>query len=194
MNGPGGIFYELEPGTAALLIDDDDDGVASVRDANYSVTSGQISVTTDSDLSLLIGPLTASSVTTTTQGSASIVFEKGSELIARGTGYEPGAKVEVWIASTPRLLGFAVVGSSGEYELRTTVPTDLPAGAHTIQSEGLASDGIPKAVSVGISVQAQPDSVALPITGWNTNVVFAVLIIATGVLIGIIRRRVYSTD
>ena len=190
LKGPDGTFYELEPATAAILVDDNDDGVATASEADYSETNGQISVTTDSELSLLIAPSAASEqITTTTQSTASIIFEQGSEFIARGTGYEPGAKVEVWVASTPRLLGIAEVGEDGNYELRIPVPTDLPVGGHTIQSEGLASDGLSKAVSVGITVQSQPTAGELPATGQNSSLPLALSLLIVGLVIVMTRRR-----
>ena len=190
LKGPDGTFYELEPATAAILVDDNDDGVATASEADYSETNGQISVTTDSELSLLIAPSAASEqITTTTQSTASIIFEQGSEVIARGTGYEPGAKVEVWVASTPRLLGIAEVGEDGNYELRIPVPTDLPVGGHTIQTEGLASDGLSKAVSVGITVQSQPTAGELPATGQNSSLPLALSLLLVGLVLVMARRR-----
>ena len=195
MKGPEGAFNELEPATAVWLVDDDDDGVAVVNEAKYSETGGLISVTTDSDLSLLIAPSSAGQVTTTTQGTSSILFEQGSEVVVRGTGYEPGAKVEVWVASTPRLLGVAVVDETGGYELRISVPTDLPIGGHTIQTEGLAADGMSKAVSVGITVQPQPGQDEPSSEGQGLPSVITLSLSVIGLMLGVvlalvvIRRR-----
>ena len=81
-----------------------------------------------------------------------IILNLGAETIVTGVGFKPGSTVEVWLFSTPTLLGTTIVLQDGTFSLPVTVPGDLPAGSHTLQAEGLTTAGDLRAVSAGVTV------------------------------------------
>ena len=72
--------------------------------------------------------------------------------VPTGAGFQPGSTVEIWVFSTPRLLGTAVVKADGTFSTSVLVPGDLTVGQHTLQAEGLNAAGQPRAVSAGVTV------------------------------------------
>lgn len=93
----------------------------------------------------------------TETGSASydnsnIILKSGSETTVTGVGFKPGSTVEVWLFSTPTLLGTTIVSQDGTFSLQVTVPGDLLAGSHTLQAEGLNAAGVLRALSAGVTV------------------------------------------
>ena len=84
--------------------------------------------------------------------NSSIILKSDLETIVTGAGFKPGSTVEVWLFSTPILLGTTIVLQDGTFSLPVTVPGDLPAGSHTLQAEGLTTAGDLRAVSAGVTV------------------------------------------
>ena len=84
--------------------------------------------------------------------NSSIILKSDLETIVTGAGFKPGSTVEVWLFSTPTLLGTTIVLQDGTFSLPVTVPGDLPAGSHTLQAEGLTTAGDLRAVSAGVTV------------------------------------------
>ena len=87
-----------------------------------------------------------------TYDNSSIILNSGAETTVTGAGFKPGSTVEVWLFSTPTLLGTTIVLQDGTFSLPVTVPGDLPAGSHTLQAEGLTTAGDLRAVSAGVTV------------------------------------------
>jgi hypothetical protein len=84
--------------------------------------------------------------------NSNIVLKSESVALVTGVGFQPGSTVEIWIFSTPRLLGTAVVKADGTFSTNVLVPGDLAVGRHTLQAEGLNAAGQPRAVSAGVTV------------------------------------------
>jgi hypothetical protein len=91
-----------------------------------------------------------------------LVFISTKKGLATGEGFMPGTTVEVWVASTPTLLGTATVNSDGTFTANFTVPKDLLDGKHTVQAEGVSISGDPRALSAGVVVKSPGN---LPVTG-----------------------------
>ena len=108
-------------------------------------------------------------------GSASydnscIILNSGAETTVTGVGFKPGSTVEVWLFSTPTLLGTTIVLQDGTFSLPVTVPGNTPAGSHTLQAEGLTTAGDLRAVSAGVIVSKDVASpVVLPETGSQSD-------------------------
>ncbi|GMA34539.1 hypothetical protein [Demequina litorisediminis] len=58
--------------------------------------------------------------------------EQGKSFVVSATGFAPYDKVEVWLHSTPVLLGSATADTTGALSLRVTIPANTPAGQHTV--------------------------------------------------------------
>jgi LPXTG-motif cell wall-anchored protein len=98
--------------------------------------------------------------------NSSIILKSDLETIVTGAGFKPGSTVEVWLFSTPILLGTTIVLQDGTFSLPVTVPGNTPAGSHTLQAEGLTTAGVFRAVSAGVIVSKD---VVLPETGSQSD-------------------------
>ena len=105
-----------------------------------------------------------------TYDNSSIILKSDLETIVTGAGFKPGSTVEVWLFSTPTLLGTTIVLQDGTFSLPVTVPGNTPAGSHTLQAEGLTTAGDLRAVSAGVTVSKDVASpVVLPETGSQSD-------------------------
>ncbi|HTO01471.1 MAG TPA: fibronectin type III domain-containing protein, partial [Microthrixaceae bacterium] len=86
--------------------------------------------------------------------SGRLVLVAGSFAEASGHGFLPGSTVDVWLMSTPVLLGTITVGADGRFAAKLPVPADVAPGPHTIQLNGIAADSSVRTLSVGVVVRA----------------------------------------
>jgi len=105
--------------------------------------------------------------------AGNIVFREGHQAYTSGTGFKPNSTVNVYIFSTPILIGTVQTDSVGSFEGQFALPSGLEAGAHTVQVDGFAPDGsvrtanmpvlyaTPKANTAKLSVYFTPDSAKL---------------------------------
>ena len=120
-----------------------------------------------------------------------LTFFTGKQGVASGYGFQPGSLVEVWLASTPRMLGTASVASDGTWTKVFDVPVDVAEGLHTIQAEGIGLSGQPQAVSAGVLISPTASEVELPVTGrpftgWST---FAIIMVTVGACVLAVERK-----
>lgn len=137
-------------------------------------------------------------------------LEQGGWVRVRGTGFEPGSTVDVWVLGTGQSLGELTVDADGSIDGLLPLTGLLP-GAITLQANGLAADGstvrtslraVVAAPSVRTVVQAAAPGVAvaralpaamasaLPRTGGGVAGVLSTgvaLVVAGGLLVA--RRR-----
>lgn len=121
--------------------------------------------------------------------SGSLVLRAGSTSTASGIGFRPGGTVEVWVHSTPTLLGTATVGGDGTFSAEFTFPSDIPAGAHTVEVRGPDVNGDPRAIAVGVTFE---NGSALPSTGtdsFNIFLIGAAVLVAGAILVMLQRLR-----
>lgn len=120
-----------------------------------------------------------------------LTFFTGKQGVASGYGFQPGSLVEVWLASTPRMLGTTTVASDGTWTKVFDVPVDVAEGLHTIQAEGMSLSGQPQAVSAGVLISSTASEVELPVTGrpftgWST---FAIIMVTVGACVLAVERK-----
>jgi LPXTG-motif cell wall-anchored protein len=106
-----------------------------------------------------------------------LLLRSGSTSTVTGIGFRAGATVEVWVHSTPTLVGTATVGSDGTFSAEFTFPAGVPAGAHTVEVRGPDTNGNARAIAVGVTFE---NGSALPSTGTNS---FDILLIGAAVLV-----------
>jgi outer membrane protein OmpA-like peptidoglycan-associated protein len=82
-----------------------------------------------------------------------LTFVATEPIVINGVGFAPGSIVEVWLFSTPRLLGTAVVKADGTFSLSVAVPVAVEGGSHTLQAEGLNTAGQPRTISAPVIVK-----------------------------------------
>ena len=111
---------------------------------------------------------------------------RGSALDVRGSGFDPGERVQVWLHSTPRLLLGVTASSDGTVDAVVTVPADTPIGDHTLEVRGLASG-----TSGASPLQVVAADAELGVTGFEPGVAAAlgaVAVLAGLVLVLVVRR------
>jgi len=121
-------------------------------------------------------------------------FETNTPKIARGSGFLPGTRADIWIFSTPTLIGSAEVDDDGLFIANFTLDGLLvSAGPHTLQIQGVGDDGYVRAVNLGVEVVEPLDTAAIePQAGdlslWLLAGIFATLLLFS-VLLAFRRAR-----
>lgn len=83
-----------------------------------------------------------------------IVLEGGSVRVT-GTGFAPGSTVDVWLFSTPVLLGELTVRADGTFNEVLVLPAGIVPGDHTLQLNGVGTSGDVYSTSAGLVLQAK---------------------------------------
>lgn len=121
--------------------------------------------------------------------NVSLIQERGAEV--SGSGFQPGTRVDVWLFSEPTLLGSATVGHDGEFDSDFYLdPRFATLGDHTLQLQGVGTDGFVKAVNLGVSIDraATETSEGANTLMWWALGVFLAMVIAL-VLFALLSRR-----
>lgn len=78
---------------------------------------------------------------------------RGKAAAVSGSGFMPGTRADVWLFSDPILLGSFDVDESGNFKAEFGVDIDrASAGQHTLQIQGVGTDGYVRAASLGVSI------------------------------------------
>jgi outer membrane protein OmpA-like peptidoglycan-associated protein len=85
---------------------------------------------------------------------AALILQPDNTSAVSGTGFRPGTNVQVYIYSTPRLLGTVSTDANGNFAGTVPIPTDLELGRHTLQVNGFTADGQVRSLSMGVVLQA----------------------------------------
>jgi hypothetical protein len=96
-------------------------------------------------------------VSETPDGGAVIELVRDDVAQISGDGFLPGTRADVWLFSTPVLLGSLTVAADGTFTGEVAVDGALiAAGDHTLQLQGVGSDGYVRAANVGVIVIDRP--------------------------------------
>ena len=82
----------------------------------------------------------------------SVRVSAGEPIDVTLTGLAPGTTVTVTVRSTPRAIGSFLADADGVANGVVYVPTDLPAGRHTLVASGLDADLAPVEDAIGLTV------------------------------------------
>ena len=164
---------------------------AAPTTSTTAVATTSTTVAADSSTTIATGSPTADQLRALPERSlADSQLRPGSSFTARSDGFTTGTTVNLWMASEPMLLGTGVVDADGVIAIAAVVPTDAPAGDHTLAL--LASDG-----SIGwrqpVSIVASGS--ALPFTGSDSLglVLGALALLALGLGLAVVARRRLTT-
>lgn len=101
--------------------------------------------------------------------------QPGTEITLSGSGFAPGAQIDIVIESDPIHLGTVNADATGYFEATVTIPTTgLPAGDHTLKATGPDPTGGLRVLSISVEVAGSPGAAAprpggsaygLPVTG-----------------------------
>jgi hypothetical protein len=81
-----------------------------------------------------------------------LVLAARSSASFSGSGFAPNTNVVIWLFSDPRELGSVLTDSSGSFEGSLPLPSEILAGEHTVQLNGLTPTGETRSVAVGVVV------------------------------------------
>ncbi|SMQ75485.1 family 43 glycosylhydrolase [Agreia sp. VKM Ac-1783] len=157
-----------------------------------------------------VGPVLAAGVGPVDPGSPQLQLETttltaGKPVTVRGSGFGTDERIDFTLFSTPTALGTVQTDSSGAFTATLTVPTSVPAGAHTLRAASADSDDVAEiAVTViaaastgdtgpgagtgaGTGSQTSPLASTGLAVGWP--ILAGALLLAAGLLLVMRRRR-----
>ena len=144
-----------EPGAAGVVIDGEAVDAELSRSENRLVlTAGDVSATAFGE--------TADGVRIPLDESGALRLESGDVIVVEGAGFEPGAEVEVWMMSTPTLLGDLVADRSGAVSGRFVPPVTLEPGEHRL----VLSGEVPVVLAFGVFVVSEATALRLGFPLW----------------------------
>ena len=89
-------------------------------------------------------------------GGALIELVEDDVAEVSGDGFLPGTRADVWLFSEPVLLGTVTIGADGTFA--GTVPVEgIATGEHTLQLQGVGTDGYVRAANLGVVVVPRPE-------------------------------------
>ena len=104
-------------------------------------------------------------VSTEEEGSsgAGLTLRRDTPAVINGAGFMPGTRADVWLFSTPTLLGSVDIADDGTFEASFAVDSNFVApGAHTLQLQGVGPDGFVRAANVGVTVADEEPTLVPP--------------------------------
>ena len=144
-----------EPGAASVVVDGEAVDAELLRSENRLVlTAGDVSATAYGE--------TADGVRIPLDESGALRLESGDVIVVEGAGFEPGAEVEVWMMSTPTLLGDLVADRSGAVSGRFVPPVTLEPGEHRL----VLSGEVPVVLAFGVFVGSEATALRLGFPLW----------------------------
>jgi len=157
--------------------------VTGVPEAGNVVVEGSgwvISVNADRD----------DGVVETSDGNVLVRLNPSSVGTTSGNGFLPGTLATVWLFSEPTLVATVSVNDAGEFSAEFLVDARLIApGEHTLQVQGVGSDGYIKAANLGVLVEQPVEVTAESASGLLWWIVGAFLLVLLFLLLLLARRR-----
>jgi alpha-tubulin suppressor-like RCC1 family protein len=136
-------------------------------------------ITTPSSALLLAG-VNATNAAANLSASGVLEIGPGGVINVAGSGLPNSGAAELVVMSTPRLLKSFTAGADGTFADRASLPSDLPAGNHTVV---LAGSGIYMAVGITVGVTT------LPTTGGDSSAVVVVALLVFALAAVLVRSR-----
>ena len=148
-----------EPGAASVVVDGEAVDAELLRSENRLVlTAGDVSATAYGE--------TADGVRIPLDESGALRLESGDVIVVEGAGFEPGAEVEVWMMSTPTLLGDLEADRSRAVSGRFVPPVTLEPGEHRLVLSGAAAGEVPVVLAFGVFVGSEATALRLGFPLW----------------------------
>ena len=112
----------------------------------------------------------------------------GNSVSVEGAGFAPNEDVEVWMFSSPQLLGTVKADSNGKVMEKITLSTMLQEGNHRFVVDGTSATGADVLVALGIIVGYESSGLS------TTGKLLIALPIALAIIVGLVipttlRRR-----
>jgi hypothetical protein len=126
-----------------------------------------------------------------TEGGATMELVRNETALVSGSGFMPGFRADVWLFSTPTLLGTVTIDAEGNFVGEINVdPNAVAVGEHTLQLQAVGQDGYVRAANVGVvvsdpvaGVAVSTDEVAGTFLWWLWLLI--ALLVTAAVIVGI---------
>ena len=133
------------------------------------------------------------------EATENLVVYRSLRVVVSGAGYEPGSSVEIWLFSTPVMIGTATAGDDGSWTVEVRIPSEVEIGEHSIQIEGTAPGDIDRTIRATLMVADPTPVMTLPESGSDLTLLnYSILIGALGALFAMVatgsRRRSFGAD
>lgn len=165
------IAASVAPATTTTTVPESSTTVAPLAPAVQAVAPGEAAVTIggeaasvaikreNNQVTLAVGDMSATFGSVNKNGDVAALDADGNVRLNSGdvvrvalAGFQANSEVEVWLFSTPHLMGKAKVGADGVVVGNFNVPKNVPAGSHRIALVATTADGKPVTLAVGVKV------------------------------------------
>jgi hypothetical protein len=102
-----------------------------------------------------------------TQGGSEIVLPQGGSLTFTGTGYQPGSRIEVVLATTNQSIGSGTVNDQGTFRTTLGLSSSVSEGDHMVQASGIGRDGASRVLQIGVRVSKISRSTVAEFAGYS---------------------------
>ncbi|MET7424311.1 IPT/TIG domain-containing protein [Dactylosporangium sp. NPDC005555] len=203
VTGAAGVTFGGTNATSYTV--DSDTQITAVTPAQ---SAGMVSVVVPSDVSQPATPTAPQPPATPPRTDLQLTTDQGDisnaapgqQITFIGTGFAPHSTAIITIYSDPIEPGTAVTDGNGDFSKLVTIPAGLAVGDHTAVAQGVAPDGLPRAMALAITVAPTSSNTSggnggsggLPVTGPAAAMMLAIgLGLTTGgtVLVGFGNRR-----
>jgi hypothetical protein len=128
-----------------------------------------------------------------TEAGAVLKLVRDETALVSGSGFMAGTRADVWLFSEPTLVGTVSIDENGEFTGEVDVdPNLIPAGEHTLQLQGVGTDGYVKAANLGVLVEdAGVSPRVIEESGFSWTFLWWILLVIVLLLIlwFVVRRR-----
>lgn len=144
---------EAAPGEAAILVGGEPVESTVTRSNDQLVISA-------GDMAATISGITADGAVAPLDNDGNIRLSEGDQIQVEASGFAPNSDVEVWLFSTPTLLGKVTVNAQGTATATFPLPRGAESGNHRVALNGKNSDGDDASFAVGIVIGSSSGGVS----------------------------------
>jgi hypothetical protein len=170
---------EAAPGEAAILVGGEPVESTVTRSNDQLVIAA-------GDMSATISGVTADGAVAPLDNDGNIRLSEGDQIQVEASGFAPNSDVEVWLFSTPTLLGTVTVNAQGAASAQFPLPRGAESGNHRVALNGKNVAGEDASFAVGIVIGSSTGGVS------TTGKILIAIPIALAVLFALVipaRRR-----
>jgi hypothetical protein len=155
----------IEPATVAPRIAEADPGDGSLTiggqevEATLERVNDQI-VLNAAEMSATVSAISKDGSTTPLDGDGVLRLGDDDQIRVAATGFAPDSEVEIWLFSTPVLLGKVTVAGDGSASAIFEIPTGTESGNHRVALNGKNSNGDDASFVVGFVFGDSPSGVS----------------------------------
>jgi hypothetical protein len=145
-NVPATVPARLAPTEAAAVVN------GKIAEVVMSEVEKQQVVATLGEATMMVASVSSSGAMEPLLSNGSIAITADNTLRVDGAGMMPGTPVEVWLHSTPTLLGAVQTSAEGSFAEVLSVPSNIDVGAHKVQFIGKKMDGSNFVFAIGVTL------------------------------------------